>query len=179
MNAGITEAEAGHGANLSEAQLAKAMQDSEERILKAGISKEDMAQEFEAIKDILARVEVKVGMVQNAVEAGFEHVIGQLADMDKRLVAGSGAPESSADVAKRIELLLKRKALQNSTVVIPSLKREAKVHLDAVYTELLHIDHDELIVTGADEYENIKAKKKKRLENGAKDIQLREDGAAK
>jgi hypothetical protein len=81
-----------------------------------------------------------------------------------------GGAKSHAAVTVR--LLLKQKALGSSLVTMPSPTREAKVHLDDIFEAILHVDHDDLIAKGSDEYERLKATKKERLENGASEMKL-------
>ena len=63
--------------------------------------------------------------------------------------------------------------------MVPSLTHEATVHLDTIYTAILSVDHEELIASGSDEYERLKAKTKRRLEKGSDDIELHKLGAGR
>jgi hypothetical protein len=74
--------------------------------------------------------------------------------------------------AVTVRLLLKQKALGSSLVTMPSPTREAKVHLDDIFEAILHVDHDDLIAKGSDEYERLNATKKERLGNGASEMKL-------
>ena len=172
VNKGIAEAESNTepGMKPSTEQLAKAMKDNEDRILEAGMSKEDIEQEFCQIKDFLSQLQTG----QEETNQLLADLKNQYEELNKRIA--SGGTESPADVAKRVELLLKQKALGNSTVVVPSLKYEKTVHLDDIFTALLHVDHEDLIASGSDEYENIQARKKKALEKGVAEIKLHESG---
>jgi hypothetical protein len=78
-----------------------------------------------------------------------------------------------------VESLLKQRATSNSTVVVPSLKNEVVVHLDGIFMAILSVDHGELIASGSDEYERLKAKTKRRLENGSNEIELHDSEAAR
>ena len=92
---------------------------------------------------------------------------------------GGTAVDKAKHVALHVMLLLKKAALRNSKVLLPSPGREAEVHLDDIFTELLYVDHAELVKAGSDAYEQLLARTKESVAAGAGGIQLRgEDGTA-
>ena len=133
--------------------------------------------------DMLAIITSKITALDTKVSAGTGHMLaiitGKIKALDTKVSAGAGALGPSVDVADCMKLLLQQTALRNSTVVVPSITHEAKVHLDAIFTALLSVDHDELIENGSDEYEQLKVKNRRRLEKGVAGLVLCVKGGAR
>ena len=123
------------------------------------------------LKDIAKKVDHNTDML--AI------ITSKITALDTKVSAGAGALDPSVDVADCMKLLLQQTALRNSTVAVPSITHEAKVHLDAIFTALLSVDHDELIENGSDEYEQLKVKNRRRLEKGVAGLVLCVKGGAR
>jgi hypothetical protein len=107
------------------------------------------------------------GLQKDLVEQILQHVLVAIPKL-----FGGACGSAKPHAAVTVRLLLKVKALKSSSVTMPSPTREAEVHLDDIFEAILHVDHNDLIKKGSDDYERLKATKKERLENGASEMKL-------